>query len=234
MLFKFKSKAVTVRAFCPISHSHAYNLAAIELAAAHIPEWFAHSQPSRFDWSSMSVRPSIRSCAGLTHYLNRGLLIRSWTDIAVSLDLDSIRTQASDGVTRIDYVESGVRNHLRANQHNLKIISPWRLVCDQPLHFLALDAYWHRQDHDPYVSVPGDLEFVSNSATNINLMVHGDPCDFVIDFLRPLYHLVPVSEHKIRIVNELVTDQEYQLLINRTRPVCFLHRYNRLRRLLNK
>ena len=204
-MFLFKKKKLVVNCFtnrqevasyAPIKHAHAF-----------YPEWWK-SLPKTMPTHNGTIQSAtMKTCAGMRDLYQQGLMLPMWCDL--NMDVGevgnvSFRYQYADEKsiveTHIAEQRGGFANE-NLYQH-VKLLSPWRLTCDEEIPFMWVEPTWNMQDLTQYRVLPGVTEFKYQHATHINMMFPRKPQEVstvLIPFGTPLVQMVPVTEREIDI-----------------------------------
>jgi len=233
MIFKFLSKPLVLHCIVSEEFSHVYDYAPVQPANLFFPQWWRQLAKSRVDWTAGNLTQNIKSCQGIQDHYAHGAVIPMWTEMSVSMNgQGGVTNQFSDMITTNDYQGPDFRGGIHYNRINMKIATPWRMMSDRDVYWHFLPVYWDLAEPEPWEVCPGTLEFYYQHSVNVNLMIDNVAGSINIQHLQPLVHLVPLSERRLKIKNEMVSAGEFNRLANRTRALSFLNKYKTIRRVV--
>ena len=154
--------------------------------------------------------PTAIYCPAIRDMINEPISIPSWyeTELVVSngtwMDVK--------GPVWGEKIEQHTNNQVGDNFYKdrifLKLISPWKGICKDPVNFLYLPNFYGSDffDTNDIVVPTGYTNFKYQNSTNIHLWVKNKPEPYSIQLpiRTPLLSLVPITERKVIIRNHLV------------------------------
>jgi hypothetical protein len=231
MLFFFRKPKLEVRCVISEKFSHVYEYAKPQHAHKYYPEWWRAAPKTKVNWIDTHLTQSIKTCQGIQDHYHQGMIIPMWTDLAISTNgQGGIQNQFSDLITTNDYQDLDLRAGFRPGNINMKIASPWRFVSEKDVYWMMLPVYWDLQEQPNWEVMPGTVEFYYNYSTNVNLLIKEEQSQSLIKHGQPLCHLVPLTERELVIKYDMITEREFDLLANKTRPITFINKYKAIRR----
>lgn len=231
MIFFFRKPKLTVHCYVSEKFSHVYELAPIQKANKFFPEWWKAAAKSSVNWETTHLSQTIKNCVGIQDHYGHGLIIPMWTDLAISTNgQGGIANQFSDLITTNDYQEVELRCGFKPSKINMKIASPWRFVSEKDVYWTMMPVYWDQLEEQSWEVMPGTIDFHYNYSTNVNMLIDTTKGSSMIKHGQPLCHIVPLSERELVIKNEMLTEREFDILCNKTRPITFMNKYKNIRR----
>jgi hypothetical protein len=104
-----------------------------------------------------------------------------------------------------------------ANQYShLKLQSYWSLHCDEPVKFAWIQNDWMWDKPDEVIIPPAILDFHSQHACHVNMMLPRGSEEKVIKINhgKPMAQLIPITDRKVVFKHHLVKSDEYQKLLS--------------------
>lgn len=224
MMFSFFIRTPKVNVDCFTSDPSAFAYTPIVKASKTIPEWWKKLPPSQyiFNWDDKENprggHVNMRNCQGFLDFYKRGAVVENWSDIQIKTTHDDIAYYYSYGTAPTPHNRSQYGTGFK-DYHHLKLNSPWILSEKTGIEFLYTAATWAQEDYH-FRIVPGVLNFRSNHATNVNMLIPAVNNEFTIPVGLPLTHIIPLTEKNVTFTNHIVTDQELRK-INHNPNVSF-------------
>ncbi len=157
-------------------------------------------------------KSTLKNCRGMIELYKRGFIVENWSDISLSVDANGYYFYHIDLDRPQTHPISQFGKGFSEFSH-LKLISPWLIKEKTGVMFHCAPTLWSHEKYD-FIIPPGVLDFKTNHAINVNIMLRRkeQPYEIVIEFGQPLYHLVPLSDQKIKLKNHLVSQPEFDKL----------------------
>jgi hypothetical protein len=230
-MFFFKKNEVVVDAFISERYAHAYDYAPIDYAEKFIPDWWKKLPKSELDFDMMNRKnESMKSCAGFIDHMNRGLIIPLWSDLMLRTDYpDRYNFQFSDQVSNCESHATSQRTGFQDERINVKIISPWLLRSEKNVSFTFLPPFWNNDVKLDFDLAIGTTNFYYQNSTHMNLLIDPDS-KILLTAGRPMMHIMPLTERKIKLKRHLVTDHELIRQNQRMTTMSFTSAYFKLKK----
>ena len=231
MLFKFKEKPIVLELFAPVGELITYF--PIVKSKEFYPSWFqALPKPSEAH--------TVRNCPGLQDLLSATLTIPAWGDFNVTIN-PSGKANVETPVnfynlqpTSQHFVHKEVPGTWQGLT-NIKFHNPWYIKCSDSIDWILADPTWHRTDPLQFSTVTGATEFKIQNFCHINTLwkVTQQPYTVKIKAGDAMAHLVPLTERKIELKFEVMTEEIYK---RRFQPwqFTFEYPYQKVRAMLRK
>jgi hypothetical protein len=209
-MFLFKTKEVVIDAFISEKYSHAYDYAPIDYAENFLPDWWKNLPKPEIDFDTMQRKnESMKLCAGFLDHTNRGLIIPIWSELMIRTDPpDLYRFQFADGISNCEAHPTRQRVGFQDDRINVKIISPWLLRSEKGVSFSFLPPFWNNDTKPNYDVAIGTTNFYYQNSTHINLIIDANE-KIDIPFGKPMLHILPLTERKIKIKRHLISEDEW-------------------------
>jgi hypothetical protein len=231
MFFFCKPSAISITFFT--ANQAVYTYSRPQNAAAFIPDWFKNLPKQEIDSGSLAPRKTIRACPAITTLYSSGFMLPLWSDLNLEAGSDYYRYQFADKVSTIephgDWQTAG--SPFSTTHLSLKLVSPWIAKASARLNAAYTAPVWNGFGVDEFCVSPGVFD-ISRMAmkTNVNFFVkkHDTPSVYQLKFGQPLAHVLPLTDKRVKLNYELVTEQEFnRLLVNRPLYFFFGDRYHR-------
>lgn len=147
--------------------------------------------------------PNIKSCDGVTNLLEKSLLIKSCADF----HFKSTETEfSSTSPSRLFNVQGHKHNEIQVTAFKFypKIIYPAFITPNKNADFLIHRAYYHSTNNRIYPSGVISGEF----SPNVIFELEKNTEDF-IEYLEPLLYVTAMTDKKIKVHYELITEQQF-------------------------
>jgi hypothetical protein len=204
-----------------------YNYPVVK-SAYMIPEWFKRlPSKTKVDTDKLEFEFSMKSCAGFTGLFKKGVMMPFWSDLAFTAEskdgvTGSYKWRFADGMTSAEYhAESQRGEYLPAKEYcHLKIESPWVLHCEEDVDWLWQQPVWNQDHPEHKLTLPAVVNYSRISDTNVNIMVPRQSNDIFTIFPagEPIVQLIPLTERPVRVVCELVTDDQWKEMLLAKNP----------------
>jgi hypothetical protein len=230
-MFFFKKNEVVVDAFISERYAHAYDYAPIDYAEKFIPDWWKKLPKAELDFETMGrKKESMKTCAGFIDHMSRGLIIPIWSDLMLRTDYpDTYKFQFSDGISNCESHATRQRGSFQSDRINIKIISPWLLKSEKNVSFTFLPTFWNNDIKPNYDLAIGTTNFYYQNSTHMNLLINpGEKIS--LNFGKPMLHIIPLTEKKIKLKRHLVTDDEWTRHNKRMIGMSFTSAYFKLKK----
>lgn len=204
MIFFFKKRPIVLT--CVTNYPGLLQFAPVQRASKFLPDWWKRLPESFVNEGDITIQSTMKSCKGFVDLYSKGVILPIWCDLALEIGrigTNGYRYQFADRKSSIDChdpKQHGRQFHECEYQH-LKINSPWRFMCDESINFSFLEPTWNVLPFQTLRIVPGIVDFQYQTGTNINCFISRTERDqsFVIPFLTPLAHIVPLSDRPIKL-----------------------------------
>lgn len=211
MFFFFRRPTVEVVALTEERYNFAKEYTPVALAREKLPSWWKNLTPGRFNWESMHGEANVKSCVGIIQQLTTGIIAPMWSDLAIKAQGDDYEWQYSDRTSRIDIHKNENAPGFYSNSIILKLVTPWVFKTD--ISFQVLDPFYHFTEPRPFIIPPGIIlpqkGYIKNN-TFIFIQRSIDKQQIFIKRGTPLTQFVPLTEKKIKLKNEVITDSEFR------------------------
>lgn len=191
----------------------------------HKPYNFSHQPASNIIFSSFkSTITTAKHCPAIQKLFTTGIIIKAWCDIKIFVSpegyVDSIQKEDRLNVQR----KSGSTHPYKQragflpNMAHWKIHSPWSIKTNKYRRFYWNGAYWWNPqliENNIHV-VPGFIDYYTQHGTEINMLlpIKSESYEINIKHGDPLVHLFPIDDNSINIKTHLISDKEWDNLIN--------------------
>jgi hypothetical protein len=226
-MFWIKRKEIVVDAF--INDASFLKYGSPVKASEYIPEWFKLVPKELENTTNYGLKfnqETIRQCIGFNDLYKEGFILPLWQEVIIETDADGkyiwvsadLNKHASDNPLISDHPKKQWWNNSMRDVIHLKINSPWKFVEKTGIKFMCIEPSWnHLEEPFDLCVLPGIVQFNAQHSTNINMLA---PCvkqRIEISLGTPMWHVIPLSEHKVEIKNHLLDDLEYSKMFKQTR-----------------
>jgi len=210
MIFKFTQKKIVLDCFT--SESYVAECSPINFAIKYIPEWWKNLPTSITNQNNFAPAPTMKNCAGMVDYYKNSIALPLWVDLAIKINENKSynwrfanpRNEAN--FHDISQQASGFLN----NFGHLKIVSPWFFKSEKNINWVWSHPTYNYANSNDIVSLPGIVNYYYQHANNINIMFSLDKeKTLLIPQGQPMALITPMSDRKIKIVNHLVDEREF-------------------------
>jgi len=183
------------------------------------PEWWrnlpSHATLPQSNGRAVSQPPTIKHCYALQELFKRGIGLRLWRDVFVTIEADG--NVVSDG-PKAKTVRLGTShpsfqfpNAFNTTTQHYKFFSPWSFVCEQAVHFTMTHPMYHQRDPFRFHTMTGLVEFRHQHSTEINILlprVAGQRTELSFTAGEMMAYLVPMSASPVKIIAEEISAAE--------------------------
>ena len=233
-MFNFLKKDIIVH--CYTADAGVYNYSPIGKAIEFIPSWWKDLPKSLPPTDgSLNIYPTMKTCSGFTDLFSKGFVQPLWSDLLLEIGpqseigVDCYRYKFSDSKSSIQHHSVLQFNNYYPSTHyqHLKILSPWELVCDEDVDFLAISPTWTYDNPEKMIVHSGILNFKYQSGVNINIFWKREVEETThhLSVGQPLLHYIPLSDRKIQLKMHLVSLEEMQKIRQQNASTKFLNKY---------
>ena len=212
-MFFFKRKEIIVDCFTP--HYDIYESYRPLPANNFIPEGWK-SLPKTINMkalqrSNMEIpRGTMKMCKGFTNLFSSGFIIQLWSDVALDSNTDPMsQIAASNSIFFNSHPDYQMWDGLYRGYKHVKFSSPWALVEKTGVKFTWNRCDWHNTDiADKMHMVSAVTDFKYQHHANMNIFIK-DNSIVKLTAGQPMVHLIPMSEHKLKLKYHLISLQEF-------------------------
>jgi hypothetical protein len=214
-MFDFFIKRKEIVLDCFTHNYSAYENAKIDYAYKYMPEWWKKT-PS-FDETTNYA--TIKNCVAFIDFYKKGLCIPSWFELDMKINVanDPNNILYEWNASNSDFSESSHDQSQFVNfsenaGKNFKITSPWLFKEKSDIKFVWSQPTWNLKSLIFNMSVlPGVVSFKHQHSTHINFYISNRMYEqqLSIEPLTPLVILHPMSDKKIKVVNHLISKDEW-------------------------
>jgi len=160
---------------------------------------------------------TMTSCVGFIKNYQHGFIIPAWSDIRLRVTPENDtswqwRIASCQGTVQVHSQEQrGMYADENKYQH-FKLCPPWIIQASESLDVLWTNSHWNYTDPFEFLTLAGVINYEQVSEGNINILIPKTEEEKILEFNvnDPLAHLVPITERPIKIVNHLVSVDEYE------------------------
>jgi hypothetical protein len=206
-----------------------------------VPEWYKSLPPPSFPTdpdAELCLMPNIKTCAGFQNLYKSGFVFKLWSDLNVEINTNgTYRYQFADKTSAIKCHPSGQLGNceFKNSYAHLKLMNPWFMSADKDVNFMFTPPTWNGFGYGDIVVPPGAYSpHVTTLDANINLFFKVKQSTVIheLKFGQPLVHVVPLTERRIKLHYELISEQELHKIMNKTPFFLMGHnRFNRTKKL---
>jgi hypothetical protein len=216
----FKRKNNKLKLVCYPANLHLIDYFPIEHSRKLHPNWFKEIAPYK-DVGAPTRMPTTKMCPGLQHFFNAGITIPLWYDHVI----DRLENGTVKGVR----CPANVRTHESHNPDqwtgafpgwtHLKLLSPWFIVADRPVPFMAIAPTWHQANPGEYIIAPGMLEFKYQHGCHVQMFLppvtNNQASEIKLAAGTPMLHLIPTEDVEIELEFAEMTESVYKKYVDK-------------------
>lgn len=209
-------------------------------AGNFLPDWWKKlpketREVKNFELLQLNMHANMRGCVGMKLMYQHGIVIPLWCDLYFEIGKigeTEFQFAAADRDTNVELHPPTQHNAYWDNSlyQHIKIISPWRVVCDEVVPFLFIDPYWHRNTQNRYSIPPGIVEYKYQYVTNVNMFFNRstESYSLLLKHGEPLVQLIPLVDRLIKTETHLVSQEEFNRISNYKPSFSNAYKYNRI------
>lgn len=211
MIFKFLQKPLVIKAFLPESHASILEMHPILPSSKFIPSQWKNTPKSHFDWEKMLEMTTVRSCSGILGTFTNGYMLPLWSDLAIKTTENEWQFQFSDKRSQIRHHSNNQFYNFYEDYFFLKVDSPWILSSDKDFTATFIDPFYTQNKPKPFVTPYGVMSSINKIIVpNIFLFFKKETNNVLIKSGTPMIHFLFLTEKKVKIETEIITNQEYE------------------------
>lgn len=219
MMFWF-CKQSTLNVYCFTTKELAFNFSKPMRASRALPSWFKELPTPSLPTDGISplwVRKNLKSCPAIVNLYSSGFMLPLWSDLHIEASADQFRYQFIDGESNIaphPVHQFGGCTILNEYMH-AKLQNPWVISTDKKINMMYTAPVWNNFGYGDIVVAPGSYNTASTAIeANINLFIKRSQERKIYTLLlgQPLVHVVPITEKRIKLHYELITEKELRTL----------------------
>lgn len=205
-------KRSTINLDCFITNNSIAELFPITHLREQLPAW----------WKSMSKTvpaqnfpiemSTIKRCPGFKDLFKNSLCMPAWSEYQLFQDPNfGFSHTAPNSLASGNQHRPGQMEGAFPGYQHFKLINPWVIQEKTGVPFIMTQASWHCEDPCAYHIPTGSLEFKYQHSVHINLIAPTPTTlkQFSISAGAPLIYLIPLTEKKIKINIQVVSDTEF-------------------------
>lgn len=230
MLFFIKPTAIHLDAYT--IRPEIYNLFPVDYARKFIPDWWKQMPNKYEDVHSIGPRPTIKTCLGFNEYFKNGIVIPSWSELAVKIDPETKEYlwQFSDDRTIAgSHPYEQMAGFFNPDDwFHLKIDSPWVFSCKKDINWVWTQPQWCFEDFSLFSVPSAVINYKYSSGTNINLFIdRRRKVSTILPANQAMVNIIPMTEKKIVLHRHLVEPSEYARVSHTSHGSSFLNKYRK-------
>lgn len=238
MFLFFKPKPVNLYFYT--TREDVFNHARPKKAIEFIPQWvknLPHPDINTDPKRMLLHMGNLKTCTGFTNLYSSGFMIPMWSDLNIECNTEEYRYQFAD---RQSTIRAHPKKQIAGSRFNdthfhLKIINPWSVYADSSVKLLFTAPVWNNFGVDDVVVAPGIMEpNVCLQEMNINLFFKKQEQSKIYSFLfgQPVMHVIPITDQKIKLNYELVTQEKLRSIqVRSPMTLMHLHRHQRAKKI---
>lgn len=240
MIFKFIQKPVQITAIVDENYSFAKEYFPIESISKHIPKWWKELLPkSEFNPMSQTSYRTAKGCIGIHNTFKHGFILPMWSDLSIKYSNEKWSYIFSDETSKLDFHDNEQMPGFYSDHWFFKITSPWLLVSDNDIKYTATDAFYLNSKDRNYI-LPSGINEIINKVCFTNIFLFCKKSDKHLEDIvfinagTPIHHIIPLTERKVVIKNEVVSASEYKKLSTRLGNITFENKGLNIKNILAK
>jgi hypothetical protein len=217
MLFFFKEKPVEIVAYTSDDFITINERTPVKLAREYFPDWWKNTPSSSFNWEHLKVKTTSKSCPGIGHTLQKGLILPMWSDLAIKTQDIQFQWQFADNKSIMGIHSNDEVPEFYNDYFIFKLHSPWLFKSTVPL--LYTSPFYLFTSPPPYIIPTGIVTPVNNlCGSNIFILTKKtqEESRYMIKQSTPMLHIIPLTEKNIKLRTEVISVTEMNKLRNYT------------------
>jgi hypothetical protein len=236
MIFK-REKEIILN--CYTDRPDVYNYFPIIPAIKSVPSWFKQV-PNSFFNTPEDQDHTLKSCVGFIDYYKKGFVLPLWSDLFLGIGATgttNYRWQYSDNISGIEtHCSNQWGNYFKEEEYqHIKLLSPWYFTCDENIEFVAVAPSWYFDKFKDINIMSGVINFKYQIGTHVNMFCtrKKEDTDIILRSGTPLYHFIPLTEKKLKIVHHLVSKETLSRIRTQSSHTTFCNSYRKNNKLLS-
>ena len=234
-MFIFKQKEIVIDAFT--AYKEVYDLFPLDHSYKFIPEWWKNI-PKNLEIQNPYVDSvpyaSMKHCYGIIEYFKNGFMLPMWSDVKIKTSTESYSFQFATSYGNIQQHKSIQYNDAFPDYQHAKFMCPWYFKTKQDIKFLCSAPIWNLNNHWQNLFIlPGIVEFKFNNVLHVNMFLKKQNEQIFIEAGTPIFHISPITDKKIKIVNHLVSESELLKQIDSARSF-FVNHHLKIKKIMQR
>ncbi|NBW33981.1 MAG: hypothetical protein EBR30_02890 [Cytophagia bacterium] len=233
MVFKFLEKPIVIKSILPERYAYVKDLFPIQPSYNFIPTHWKNTPKSHFDWEKMSSQTTVRSCFGILGTFTNGFILPLWSDLAIRIRDNHLSATFSDDMSSISLHANTQFPDFYEDHLFLKIVSPWIFCGNKDFNITLVDPFYTQKNLKPYIipyAVTSSLNKIMN--THFFIFVKKENNKILIKSGTPMAHILFLTDKKVKIEAEVVSDDEYNKTHSRLNKGIYSSFFNKRARFL--
>ena len=214
-MFHFFNRTPEIVLDCFTSDNTVYLTTPIIKAGKAIPDWWKKLDPYEPTFYHTPEKPyhlnqdmTVRDCYAFIELYKRGAIVENWCDISFRTENGLYNFWYADGHKPVEHPKKQLGSAFPFH-HHIKLSSPWAIREKSGAKFMWIGTEWSLDRFEIKV-LPGVINFDIVSQINVNLMFPMRDGTFTLPVGNPLVQIIPLSDNNLKIVNHVVTEQEFK------------------------
>lgn len=216
MLFFFKEKPIEIVAFIKDIYNSIKEFSPIVPARDLFPDWWRNTPSSSFNWDNLQPVNTAKSCPGIIQSLTTGFIMPLWSDLAIQYSDSQYQYQFSDMQTMLSDHPDYQSPNFCEDYWKFKIHSPW--ILNTPVKLMYTSPFYHNTSSSfPFIIPPAIVPPIKHlCGTQVFIFAKKEQKlnRTVLKSGTPLMHIIPLTESKVTIRCEVVSESEYSKKIS--------------------
>lgn len=213
-MFSFFIKKSEVILDCFTTDMTIFSATPIQKGTNFIPSWWKSLPDASVKNKNVDIVPgsTMKHCIGFTNYFHKSVVMPLWSDLIICTEEQDYWYQFADN-SSIMYPHNPIQYNFTYDFFHAKIDSKWIFSCKEDINFFMAPPQWDSFLDNNFTEnvhfISGLLDFKYQTSTNINLFLSRKVNRFELLRGIPLVFFFPLTDKKIKIVNHLITEQEF-------------------------
>ena len=197
--------------------------------------------PKKFDVKTFPDNPNsnmvdevatAKTCIGFINLYRTGFIIQNHCEILIESDING-NINASPSDRNISYINQHHRNQVwdefYKDYSHIKLNTPWFMVEKTGVKFMYSKCTWNDTNvADNFHVLSGVLDFKIQHNVAVNFFIKKNSI-LRLYAGQPLAHVIPLSEHKVKMKHHLISKEEYNNRFNFVPATKLYSEYTRIK-----
>lgn len=199
-----------------------------------IPDWWKALPKQYVVPGFFNPAPTMKTCVGMYDYYNNSVAMPLWSDLCIRVNENkSWAWQFSNMTSTADTHNIAEFNGFVApdGYGHIKLVSPWAFSTKENINWLVTQPIYGRHEFTNYTVAQGLLNFSKQTATHIQLFVDLQKEQVFTMPHRTPFLLTPLSDKEVVIHRELVTDEIFNSIKQKSSMITFINKYKKSKKI---
>jgi hypothetical protein len=202
----------------------------ISKATKHYPEFWNQLDNYYIPEKAIEKRPTMKTCAGFYDYYLNGFILPLWSDLTIETRNNEFYWQFSNTNNSAQYHDYQQRKGFLPNYFHLKLNSIWALKGKKDISWAISQPIWNFNNNLANLIIPpaiAEYKYQHGLDINIFMPMTKEKRTYELFSGQPLMHLAPMTDKKVKIITNVVSQNEFNKVVAKQTVFSFLNKYKK-------